>query len=243
MVGHKALHPATIAKLEADRERLLAGAEQAKAQAAFEKARARKEIAAAEIKELQLVSRRRAEAAYQATDLENHVLQFTDEVESGSVAEAIGKLSKWSRLDPKCDIEIVLNSPGGDVIYGMYLFDFIQRLRRQKHKVTTVAMGHAASMAGILLQAGDVRVMAKESWLLIHQGSILTMGSMGKVEDTVAWAQEVEKRIVNIFYDRSNATDAPKKLAKPAIKKRMERKDWWLSSDQALSHGFIDEVW
>ena len=46
-----------------------------------------------------------------------------------------------------------------EVIAGLALYDFIQTLRRKGHKVTTVSYGMAASMAGILLQAGDVRVM------------------------------------------------------------------------------------
>jgi ATP-dependent protease ClpP protease subunit len=93
----------------------------------------------------------------------------------------------------------------------------------------------AASMAGILLQAGDTRVMAKESWLMIHEASFGASGKIGDVEDTVEWVKMVQERILSIFSERSG-------LTKAFLKKNWQRKNWWISSDYALKLNLIDEV-
>ena len=172
----------------------------------------------------------------------HHVYIFDSSVTSGSVSACIQQLTLWTRSTPNCDIEIVFNSPGGSVIDGLALFDFIQSIRKRGHKVTTSTIGYAASMAGILLQAGDVRVMGKQSWLLIHEASFGAGGKIGEVEDTVEWVKRVMKRVINIFAERCQATNAPKKLTKRQIAANWKRKDWWISSDEALDFGLIDAI-
>ena len=76
-----------------------------------------------------------------AADVRNHVLTFYGDVNSGSVTKALETLTEWTRTDPRCDIEIIFNSPGGALVAGMALFDFIQALRDRGHRVTTSAIG------------------------------------------------------------------------------------------------------
>lgn len=170
-----------------------------------------------------------------ADDEHYRVYRFTSGVGESSVKSCMSALSVWNRIDPKCKIEIVFTSPGGDIIHGMALYDYLQYLRREGHHLTTVSLGYAASMAGILLQAGDVRAMSAESWLLIHEASFGTSGSYGDVVDTVDWVKRIQDRILDIFAERS-------KLSKRAIKNKWHRKDWWLSSSEALKYGFCDEI-
>ena len=87
------------------------------------------------------------------SDEENHLYRFSKEVSYQSVQACMNKLTQWHRKDPKCPIEIVFSSPGGSIIDGFELFDFIQYLRGKGHTITTGSLGMAASMAGILLQA------------------------------------------------------------------------------------------
>jgi ATP-dependent Clp protease protease subunit len=147
----------------------------------------------------------------------------------------MAQLSTWNRTEPGSAIQIVFNSPGGEVTSGLALYDFILSLRADGHHITTTSLGMAASMAGILLQAGDTRSMASEAWLLIHEASFGVSGSFGDVEDRVKWIERIQDRILDIFAARSN-------LTKGQIKRRWHRKDWWLSSDEALTLGFIDEI-
>jgi ATP-dependent protease ClpP protease subunit len=93
----------------------------------------------------------------------------------------------------------------------------------------------AASMAGILLQAGHQRIMGRESWLMIHEASFSASGKTGDVEDTVEWVKAMQERILNIFATRS-------KMTKSALKRKWTRKNWWISSDEALKLGFVDEI-
>lgn len=177
-----------------------------------------------------------------AQDEYHHVYQFLGKVSESSVATCVRELGFWNRSDPKCDIEIILNSPGGEVIAGMALFDYLQFLRGKGHKITTVAIGYAASMAGILLQAGDVRVMGREAYVLIHEVSFGAGGKIGEVEDEVAFVRKIQDRVLNIFSKRSLAVQPKTGLTAKQFANRWHRKDWWLDSDEAWRLGVVDEV-
>lgn len=236
------LHPAEIAELEAKAEKYLAEADQARMEAEHARTMALGAAITAERENLNLHSERRKEEQYRAGDYESRVYHFTKEVDDESVARAINTLSTWSRLDPGCGMTIFINSPGGGVAHGMYLYDHIRDLSRAGHHITTVARGVAASMAGILVQSGDTRKMGREAWLLIHEASSLVWGSTGEIKDRAEWLKKLSDRIAGIFYDRSKKTDAPKKLSRETIAKKMERRDWWLDSGDALAYGLVDEV-
>lgn len=242
----KAEVDANVAKTLAETKQLEAKikfeADEAKAKKLQAEVALRKTLAEAESEEARGVvlkidaeSKQRTIARELAKDEHYRIYVFDTAVGSQSVTNCIHKLAEWSRLDPACEINIVFNSPGGSVIDGMALYDYLASLRLQGHKITTSALGMAASMAGILLQAGDVRKMGPEAWLLIHEGSFGAGGSVGQVEDTVEWVKKIQVRILDIFAAKSN-------LSKAQIKTRWHRKDWWISSDEALKLGFIDEI-
>ena len=166
---------------------------------------------------------------------------YDDQIDSASVAMCMDRLTAWARAG-RTECEVRFTSPGGSIIDGLALFDYIRRLSREGMFIETSAYGYAASMAGILLQAGDRRVMARESWLLIHAPSFIAHGSLSDVRDRVDWINRMNQRVVQIFFERSQATEAPNKLSLDEIIRRYDRKDWWLSSDEALDHGFVDGV-
>ena len=218
-----------------EREKFVAQAELARAEARKASAEAEKAEADAEVARIARDREVYKRSREQAADIHHHVYRFLSDVSSGSVKSCIDELVVWSRLEPGCHIEIVFQSPGGDVVAGMALWDFLEELKRSGHRLTTIARGYAASMAGILLQAGDERAMGRESWLLIHEASFGVVGSFGEVEDRMEWVRKVQERILDIFAQRSN-------LSKAQIKRRWHRKDWWLDSNEALKLGFIDEI-
>lgn len=177
----------------------------------------------------------RQEAAVLADDQYHFVYQFDGAVGGNTVSACVKQLTRWSRVNPGQSFEIIFNSPGGGVIEGMALYDFITQLRGKGHKITTTTLGYAASMAGILLQAGDVRVMGKESYLLIHEISFGASGKIGEIEDEVEFVKKIQKRVIAIFAQRS-------KLTKREVAAKWKRKDWWLDSDEAFKLGLIDEI-
>ena len=225
----------TRAKLAAETEAALALADKHRAEAAKAKADARADNIESERQEILLREARRKEAAELAKDDHHRVYQFGDAVSGNSVRACIAKLSEWHRTDPACRIEIVFNSPGGSVIDGFALWDFLTELKANGHHLTTVCRGMAASMAGILLQAGDTRVVGSESVLLVHEISFGAGGKIGEVEDEVAFAKMLTQRVLRIFAART-------KMSAAQIDRKWKRKDWWLDSDEALRLGFCDEI-
>ena len=90
-------------------------------------------------------------------------------------------------------------------------------------------------MAGILLQAGDYRWMGHQAWMMIHRAAFGAIGKTFEIEDEVAWIKRIEDRILEIFEKKSS-------LTRTKIKRNWDRKDWWISSDEALEMGLIDEI-
>jgi ATP-dependent Clp endopeptidase proteolytic subunit ClpP len=168
-------------------------------------------------------------------DEENYLYRFSGSVNEVSVRKCMSKLTEWSRVNPKCDIEIVFSSPGGSIIDGFELFDFIQELRLSGHKIITGSLGMAASMAGILLQAGDHRWIGHQCWLMIHRAAFGAIGKTYEVEDEVKLVKRIEGRIVDIFTKRSRLTSLK-------IKRNWDRKDWWIDADECLIMGLVDEI-
>lgn len=219
---------ATVLKLKAEAARAEAEARKVTAEAESDEAAAAKE-------KLELLKYKEDQAKLQASDQENFVYRFSGGVDKTSVIKCRNKLTQWSRRFPKCDIEIVFASPGGGITAGFELFDYIQQLRAKGHHITTGSLGMAASMAGILLQAGDRRWIGHQSWILIHRAAFGAIGKTFEIEDEVAWIKRIEERIINIFTARSS-------LTKLKIKRNWDRKDWWISADEAIEVGLVDEI-
>ena len=214
-----------------------ADAEAAKfeAEAAKAAAEARKELALAESAEIGLAGTRRSEAANLAADKYHHTYVFDEAVGSSAVKKCIAQLTEWMRNDAGCDIELIFDSPGGSVIDGMHLWDFLSLVKSKGHRLTTVGLGMTASMAGILLMAGDVRILGKESYFLLHEISFGAGGKIGEVEDEIAFIKKIAERVLDIFAARS-------KLSKSKLRSMWRRKDLWLNSEECLRYGLVDEV-
>ena len=187
--------------------------------------------------ELGLVQAQRAEALLLSDWRFGHTLNFVGAVGKDTVASAIDRLHQFTVTDPGCAITITFNSPGGSVIDGMALFDYIRFIRGQGHEVTIIALGYAASMAGILIQSADIRVMARGSWLLIHEVAFSAGGKIGEVEDMYKFGERLKKQAADIFIERSNG-----KLTREVLDANWTRKDWWLDPTESLALGLIDEI-
>lgn len=237
---------ATVAKLEAETLKLKAEAEAAKmlAEAQSEQHRADAELAHIkhEIDTYALV-RHQTDAAREgerfarerAQDKYHHRYNFAGTVDTTSVDECIAQLNFWDRTEQPGKLEIVFFSPGGSVLSGMALFDHIVEMRSRGWHITTIIRGYAASMGGVLIQAGDVRIMGAESYLLLHEISSLAFGKLGELEDEVAFCKKINERVIELFAKRS-------KMSAQTIRRRMSRHDWWIDSTEALKLGLVDEI-
>lgn len=153
-----------------------------------------------------------------------------------TVGAYINVLEHWERRDPGQPITIRVNSPGGSVTDGFALFDTILRLRRKGHKITMVGQGMVASMATVLLQAGDERILDKNAWFMIHEGSAGMQGKSRDMRATMRFMDQLEDRILDILAERS-------KLNKRQIQQRWkDNSEDYMTADEALKLGFVDRV-
>lgn len=166
---------------------------------------------------------------------EHGIYYFFGEVDAMNVATAIDVLGMWSRRWPGKEFSIVYNSPGGSIMHGLALYDFITELKSSGHKINTVARGMAASMGGVLLQAGDERIIGDNCQLLIHEASALSLGKLTEMEDEIKFVNKLQDRLLNILAERST-------LTKQQIRNRWRRKDWWLDSKECIEYGFADRI-
>jgi ATP-dependent Clp protease protease subunit len=164
-------------------------------------------------------------------------LYINDAITGSMVDKWLDALQHWERRDPGEPITIDINSPGGSITDGLALYDQLMRMRRKGHHVTTRGLGMVASMAAVLLQAGDVRQLDARAKLLIHEGSVQMVGSftVGEQEDHRAFRDMLLSNILDILAERST-------LSRRQIQNRWRRKDWWLTADEALKLGFVDVV-
>jgi ATP-dependent Clp endopeptidase proteolytic subunit ClpP len=224
-------------KKEVEADLLLKQAELKYKEAEIEKTKAETKKVQAEAGKAQLEFEKahnsRSKELY--TDEENYLYRFSKDVNHHSVQACMSKLTEWHRKDSKCKIEIVFSSPGGSIVDGFELFDFIQELRSKGHHISTGSLGMAASMAGILLQAGDTRWIGHQAWLMIHRAAFGAIGKTYEIEDEVRLVKRIEERVLDIFTSRS-------KLSKRRLKRNWDRKDWWIDADECLELGLVDEI-
>ena len=153
---------------------------------------------------------------------------------SDPVANAIiAQLLFLEYEDPKKDIKMYVNSPGGSVTAGMAIYDAMQYV---KPDVSTVCVGIAASMGAVLLAAG-----AKGKRFILPNSEILLHQVMGAGEGQAVEIEIAAKHIIKIK-DRLNhvlAKHTGQPIAK--IEKDTDR-DFWLTASEAKEYGLIDEI-
>ena len=225
---------AKILKYQAEAETLKALALTRADEASFFRAQARKVGAEADLTELSYTQLQRDHDRENLDNDENRILDFTHAVTESTTETAMRQLARWRR-ESKEPITLRFTSPGGNVISGLALFDYIQSVRADGIHVTTCTLGMAASMASILLQAGDVRVIGEHAHVLIHEVSASTGGKIGEMEDDTKFYHALNKRLFGILAARS-------KMGVGAIESRAKRRDWWLDSTEVMRKGFADRI-
>ena len=135
--------------------------------------------------------------------------------------------------DPKRDIQIYVNSPGGSVYAGLGIYDTMQFISPD---VATICTGIAASMAAVLLCAGakGKRSALKHSRIMIHQPMGGMQGQASDIEITAREIQKLKKELYTIISDHSG-------VAFDKIERDSDR-DYWMTAAEAKEYGMIDNV-
>jgi ATP-dependent Clp endopeptidase proteolytic subunit ClpP len=188
----------------------------------------RKLIASTETEELNLARKKAQNSAHR-------VYTFYGAVNALNISTCMAELAIWSREMPGKPLTVIFNSPGGFVDDGMALYDYLLHLRSIGHHITTIALGRAASMGGILLQAGDVRVVGPNAFVLIHEVAAGTSGKLSEMSESIAFWKRQEGKLLKILAHRS-------KMTVTQIKRKWHKTDWWLDADEAVELGFADAI-
>jgi ATP-dependent Clp protease protease subunit len=135
--------------------------------------------------------------------------------------------------DPKRDINVYINSPGGTVTAGLAIYDTMQFVTCD---VATYCMGIAASMGAVLLAAGTQgkRYALPNSDIMIHQVSGGAQGTASDVERTVEWMFKIKRRLIHILSAHTGKSDEQVQIDSD--------RDYWMSADEAKAYGLVDEV-
>ena len=165
--------------------------------------------------------------------LRERIIFITGPIDDNVAASICMQLLFLEAENPKKEISMYINSPGGVVTSGLSIYDTMQFIRCP---VSTTVMGQAASMGSLLLTAGEkgMRFALPNSRIMVHQPS---GGYQGQVTDILIHAKEVEslKRRLNEIYVHHTGRDYQ------TIEDALER-DNFFTAEAALAFGLIDKV-
>lgn len=165
--------------------------------------------------------------------LSERIIFLGDEVNEHTANIVVAQLLHLSYEDPKKDIKLYINSPGGSVYDGLAIYDTMQYIASD---VVTIGIGLQASMGAFLLSSGTKgkRFALPSSRVMIHQPSSGTQGKISDQEITLREGIYLKKQLNQIL-----AKNTGQKLAK--IEKDVDR-DFWMSAKESVEYGIIDEV-
>jgi ATP-dependent Clp protease protease subunit len=165
--------------------------------------------------------------------LKDRIIFLGEDVNSHTANLVVAQLLFLAHEDPKKDIKLYINSPGGSVYDGLAIIDTMNFIEPD---VQTIGIGLQASMGAMLLSCGakGKRYALPNSRIMIHQPS---SGTEGKITDQEIALKEgifLKKRLAEIF-----AKNTGKDIA--TVEKDMDR-DNWMSAEEAKEYGIIDEI-
>lgn len=165
--------------------------------------------------------------------LKERIIFISGEIEDMMANTVVAQLLFLEAEDPDKDINIYINSPGGSITAGMAIYDTMQLI---KPKVSTICVGMAASMAAVLLAAGEKgkRKALPNSEIMIHQP---LGGARGQATDVRIQAERLQKTKDHMNKLLSELTGQP--IEKVAVD---TERDYFMSAEEGLAYGLIDEI-
>ena len=165
--------------------------------------------------------------------LQQRIIVLGSEVEDRIANRLCAQLLLLSAEDPRGDISLYINSPGGSVSAGLAIYD---TMRLIPNDVSTLAMGLAASMGQFLLSAGAAgkRFSLPHAQVLMHQGSA---GFGGTAADIGIYTGQLERTRITMTRLIAKHTGQP-----VARVERDSLRDRWFSAEEARGYGMIDHI-
>ena len=165
--------------------------------------------------------------------LRERIIFLTGPVEDHMASVIIAQLLFLEAENPKKEISLYINSPGGVVTAGLAIYDTMQFIRP---KVSTLCVGQAASMGSLLLASGEagLRFALPNARIMVHQPS---GGFQGQASDILRHAEDIMKikKRLNEIYVRHTGKDYD------TIENTLDR-DHFMTADEAAAFGIVDRV-
>lgn len=165
--------------------------------------------------------------------LKDRIIFITGPIDMAVANTVIAQMLFLESEDPKKDIHIYLNTPGGEIYAGMAIYDTMKHI---KPTVSTICIGEAASMGSILLAGGEKgkRFILPHSIVLIHQP---LGGAQGQASDIEITAKEILRLKEMLYEILSEETGQPVKK----IRQDADR-DFIMTADDAVKYGIVDKI-
>jgi ATP-dependent Clp protease protease subunit len=165
--------------------------------------------------------------------LRERIVFVNGEIEDGMAALVCAQLLFLESENPKKQIEMYINSPGGVVTSGFAIYDTMQYI---KSPVATTCMGFAASMGSFLLMAGEpgARIALPNARIMIHQGSGGFQGKVSDIERHAKDVKETQAKINALYAKHCGRTEEE-------VEKALDR-DTFMSAEEAKEWGLVDLV-
>lgn len=160
----------------------------------------------------------------------SRIIQIFGEIDSKLTEKVLDELRMLNEKSNE-PIEVRITSGGGDVIFGLTIFDAI---RLSKAPVKTTVYGEACSIAAVILQAGIERRATAQSRILIHQVFGYSEGSPKELRNDLKEAQRLQKQIFQLLAEKTGKTI--KQIASGCRRASM------MSAQEALRYGLIDGI-
>jgi ATP-dependent Clp protease, protease subunit len=169
-------------------------------------------------------------------DTTDNVIIIQDEIQSGLIFDIVSKVRLLKKINGNIDtINILLNSPGGDVIETLGLIDYMKAQEEQGIKFNIIVRGAAMSAAALLLTcATGVRAASKHSKIMVHQLSTIVVGKLSDVKSNAKFSEELENECNQLMADNSNMDKE--------YWEGISSSDYFMSAEKALELGIIDKI-
>ena len=177
----------------------------------------------------------RGERAYDIFSrlLKERIIFITGPIDDSVATIVTAQLLFLEAENPKKEISLYINSPGGIVTAGMAIYDTMQFIRPP---VSTLCIGQAASMGSLLLTAGEkgMRYCLPHSRVMVHQPSGGFSGQASDIERHAEDIIKIKKRLNDLYVNHTGQTYS-------TIEKTLDR-DYFMDSEEAKKFGIVDAV-
>ncbi len=165
-------------------------------------------------------------------NFKDRIILITGEIEESSSFNRLEAALCEMERDTRKGITIRINSGGGSVYEALAM---VGRIENSRCHITTECYGHAMSAAGLILSSGSKRRMSRRAWFMYHEIMAASEGSISEIEDQVFQLRREMHQWADAMTDlTTESLEFWKSIAK--------RRDCYLSAEECLKYGIVDEI-